>query len=117
MEMGDATEYNFANKYVDGWAHWEILCNCSWFKPYITRWRRELELKIRSSALLQIEQISKDPSHKASFSANRFLLSGEWKDSPSRKGAGRPSKEEIRGYARTLAEEEKSLLEDYERIN
>src|SRR3990167_1337022 len=48
IEMEDILEYEFANKYLDNWSHWEWLTQAGWFKPYVLRWRKELELKIRS---------------------------------------------------------------------
>jgi hypothetical protein len=117
METGDLTEYSFYTKYLDGLEHFEKLCSASFFKPYIERWRKELELRTRAQALRQIVDIAKDSSHKASFSANRFLLAGDWKTPSEAKGRGRPSKADIRAVAQTMAEEEQRLAEDYDRIN
>lgn len=117
MEMSDLTEYNFAQKYVDGWEHWTILCASPFFKPYISRWRHELELKVRALALSQIESISTDPAHKAQFSACRFLLDGGWKTKEDQKTRGRPSKTEIQATLKTYADEERRLEEDFQRIN
>lgn len=118
MEEADPTEYAFADKYLDGYQHWQLLCSSTWFKPYIEQWREELETRIKSSALKTIERISKDNSHKNQFEAIKILLSLGWKEKTSGKGKGRgrPSDDEVKGQLKQLAEEEKSLAEEYKRV-
>lgn len=114
MEHDDPTEYTFAVSCLDSWEHWEILCNCTWFKPYVARWRRELEVRARARALNAIKEAAKADS-KDSFQANKFLLNGGWKND-KRKGAGRPSKEEVQNAAKALAEERRDLDDDLARV-
>lgn len=119
METGDPTEYKFATQYLDGWDHWEALCGCSWFKPYVEAWRRELEVKVRSAALAQIEQVSHldgDTKTKAlAFTANKYLLDGGWKPKGEGK-VGRPTKEAIKKEAFRITQEAQDINEDYNRI-
>lgn len=109
LDLGDPTEYYFAQRYLDGWAHWERLCDCDWFRPYIERWRRELELIIRSQALMRIRMIASSPG-KESFMANKFLLSGSWKMHNNTKIA----KDEIKEEANK--QEKHQVLQDAKRL-
>ena len=117
MEMEDLTEYEFANKYLDGWEHWEMLCQCEWFKPYVERWRKELSLKIQAQALraMRAEAMS---SSKNAFAANKFLVDRGWVDKSSEKshGRGRPSKDEVKKAADAIALSDKRLEEDMQRL-
>lgn len=111
----DPTEINFANEYFEGWEHWQMIANASWFKPFIARWREELELRMRASALSRIQQVAEDATDKNSFAANRYILSGDW--SPKQKGGvGRTTKEAIKQKAEELFAEKQNTDEDYKRI-
>lgn len=113
IAVSDPTEYRFANQYLDGFPHWEMLTRCSWFQPYLARWRRELALKIRSDALAEIIETGKKPS-KDQLAANRFLLVGGWDQELPTKG--RPSKEAIKKAAFDIASDKEALAEDYARV-
>lgn len=115
MEMGDVSELNFARTYFDGWEHWTRICELDWFKPYVTRWREELELQVKAQALKNIQNVAKDVKHRSSYEANKFLLQGGWKGKEESK-AGRPSKEKIREEAHKLHLDSKATSADYERI-
>lgn len=112
MEMEDPTEWRFANEALDGWKHWQSLCEASWFQKYLNRWREELELKMKGRALVEIQATASNPDSKNHYNANRFLLEGGWKDKPSGK-RGRPSKEEIKNEAHRQISRE---VEDLKRI-
>jgi hypothetical protein len=113
LEMEDVLEYEFANTYLDGWSHWELLNQAGWFKPYILRWRKELELKIRSKALRKLREDATSTS-KTANSSNRYLLERGWADKQTK---GRPSKDEIRKAAKEQAESTKILQSDFLRLN
>ena len=49
----------------ESWEHWDTLCDQPWFKPYILRWRRELEAKIKSLALERILKKANDGDFQA----------------------------------------------------
>ena len=115
MAADDPTEYTFAVSCLDSWDHWEMLCACSWFKKYISRWRRELEVRAKARALKRIQDTASSDSKEA-YQANKFLVSGGWKESNKRKGAGRPSKEEVQDAARAMAEERTALDDDLARV-
>lgn len=114
MTIADPTEYSFATQYLDGWEHWEILCECTWFKPYVARWRKELSLKIKSEALANIIIESKSRTTN-SYQASKFLATGEFEDKPTR-GKGRPSKDEVNSEAKRIAEDHFRLKEDFNRL-
>lgn len=115
MEADDPTEYSFAVANLDGWEHWEMLCQCTWFKPYVARWRRELEVRAKARALNQIKAVA-ESGGKEAYQANKFLVTGGWKEDTKRKGAGRPSKDEVSKAAKAMAEEARDLQDDYARV-
>lgn len=116
MESDDPTEYSFAISNLDGWDHWETLCECTWFKPYITRWRRELEIRAKARALLAIKALAADPTSKEHYQASKFLINSGWREKATGRGAGRPSKDEVQKVARQLAEDSRNLEEDFQRV-
>jgi hypothetical protein len=113
MEIGDLTEYKFATQCLDGLEHWDMLCNCNWFKPYVEKWRRELSLKIQSIALANIlEETTRESPAK--FSANKYVLEQGWK--PKTGQRGRPSKDAIREAAEDHISNNRRLEADMERL-
>jgi len=115
METNDPTEWEFAQKYVDGWDHWERLCESPFFQPYVQRWRKELELRMKSKALARIMAESKT-SGKESFAANKYLLEKGWEPKDGQNKRGRPSKQEIAQAAKEQAQHLTRLDDDFERI-
>lgn len=117
LEANDPTEYRFATQYLDGLYHWEVLCECTWFKPYLERWRHELSLRMKSEALARIMKEAKTTS-KDSFMANRYLLEKLWEPHGDPKAKrGRPSKDEIQKAATDIARAENNILDDFKRIS
>lgn len=115
MEASDIPEYTFAKTYLGSWEHWMRLCESSFFKPHISAWRKELEVKVRAEALNTIIQVAKDKSNKSSYDASKLLLKGEWKTTEEKK-RGRPSKSEIEKEASRILAEDDLLKEDYSRL-
>lgn len=114
MEANDPTEWTFSQKYLDGWDHWERLCQCTWFTPYVTRWRKELQLRLASAALARIISESKTNS-KESFTANRYLLERGWVPKDKNSG-GRPTKDAVRQEAHRIASESIQIHDDFKRL-
>lgn len=113
MEANDPTEWKVATTYFDGWDHWEILCGLAWFKPYVTKWRRDLELRMKSQALARIQAEAKTNS-RDSLSASKYLLEKGWeKEAPKR---GRPTKDDIKKAANEMVNSQSQLLSDFERL-
>lgn len=116
LEVNDPTEYAFAVKYLDGWSHWETLCQCTWFKPYLKKWRTELELRMKSKALSRI-MVESASASKNALAANRYLLEKGWEPQEGQGSKrGRPTKEDIKQAASDLARAENHLLDDLSRI-
>lgn len=99
MEEKDPFEYRFANKYFENYDHWELLCECNWFQPFLLRWRKELELYFRSEQLRKIVADSKSSSGTAISSAKYVLEKGWLKAEEARNQRGRPTKAEIKEQA------------------
>jgi hypothetical protein len=115
METKDPTEWKFANAHLGGWRHWELLCESEWFKPYVERWRKELELAIKSEALARIMATGRSSSKEA-FTANRFIVEKGWEPKEPQNKRGRPSKEEIRRAAEDHFVNARNLDEDFDRL-
>lgn len=116
MEMDDPTEWRFAREYLDGWEHWKMLCECSWFAPIVARWREEMELKLKGLALINIQAIAEGDS-KSSFAANRLLLEGGWKEkTQSTRGKGRPKNVSDPGVTKVKEMADRLRLRDDSRI-
>ncbi len=93
VEYEDLLEYEFAEKYLDGWSHWEKLLACQPIRVHIDKWREELDIKIRSRALRHIMEEASDPLNRSFVQANRYLIEKSYLlDGGSKKGRGRPKK-------------------------
>jgi hypothetical protein len=117
MDLDDLTEYEFANTYLDGWEHWQMLCDCEWFKPFVLRWREELELRTKAAALRAIKQEANEGT-KNSYSANKVLLEGGWKKEAGKsvQSRGRPTKDEVNKEAKIEAEKRNQVIGDAKRL-
>ena len=108
LETADPTEYRFAVSHLGGWAHWLTLCELKWFQPYVDEWRMELEVKLRSDALIRVIEDSHSDSRSSTQSA-KYLADGGYKEKAKR---GRPTKQD---QAREKAIKDR-LSKDAERI-
>lgn len=113
MDSNDATEYTFANTYLGGWEHWQKLCNSSFFKPYIEKWRAELEIKHRSIALAKIMETAKGNGRDALQAAKYIADYSKIRPAGTK---GRPSKADIALEARKIADDRKRIEEDFLRL-
>ncbi len=114
IEAEDPTEYSFATTYLDSWSHWKKLSSAPFFKPYLKEWREELEIRLRSSALLRMKTRAVGTS-KDAMQADKILLSGGWK-TEEEKTRGRPSKQSIKQAAEELFTQRTEFDEDFDRI-
>jgi len=73
----DPTEYTFAMTVFGNWHVWEVIREAPQLKPYITRWRREAEIKIKSEAIASIASEMKQGG-RSSFTAAKLLLERGW---------------------------------------
>lgn len=86
LKEEDVTEYEFATKHLLGWQHWKRLCENKQIRKHIDDWREELELKIRSQAIRDMQGLC--ASENGNFSAAKFLADRGWE----KRAPGRPSK-------------------------
>jgi hypothetical protein len=86
LKEEDVTEYEFATKHLLGWQHWKRLCENKQIRSHIDEWREELELKIRSQAIRDMQNLC--ASESGNFSAAKFLADRGWE----KRAPGRPSK-------------------------
>lgn len=118
VDLGDETEYIFANTYLGGWDHWKSCQDSAVLKEHIPAWREELAVKQRAEALARIKQEAADPGNKNYYAANRYLV-GEATES-RRKAAGRKSNAEILSEAKRLTvttqRDSKEVSDDLNRI-
>lgn len=115
LRIADPSEYRVAMELLGSWQHWQTLCACSWFKPYVEQWRGELAQLLLSQSIRAMADVLADPEAAApsKLSAARYLAEQGWKPKNTK---GRPSKADINKEARRIAEMDKDLLEDYNRI-
>lgn len=85
----DPTEYEFATKYLLSWSHWKRIVENKVIGRYISEWRDELEIKLRSRAIRDIQNLCE--SENGNYQAAKFLADRGW----DKRAAGRPSKGEI----------------------
>lgn len=86
LEFEDPTEYEFATNVLLGWKHWQRMCENKLIRKHIDDWRDELEVKLRSRAI--IDAIKE--ARKGHFQAAKWVADRGW----STRGAGRPTKAE-----------------------
>lgn len=113
VDLGDPTGYRWAMKYLGDWDHWLKLCESPWFSEALNGWIKELEIKIRSEAIVRLVEISGSGTPQA-ISAAKFLATLEYKKQPN--GRGRPSKSEMSAELKHLTQLAEEEQEDYERI-
>ena len=112
IELNDPTEYTLATNYFDSWVHWKKIRECNWFKPIYDEMKEELEVKIRSDALVKLRNSMKDP--KNTVQVGKYLLDKGWVDKTDMRG--RPNKDKIKHEAEKLMKEKDDISEDYSRI-
>lgn len=110
LELGDETEYLFAEKYFLNYPHFQKLLAVDWFVNAIEGWRHELKLKNTALGL----KVLQEKAAAGDVRAAKDLVTRPWeKSSP---GAGRPSKKAIQQEAQKMVKESSVYDEDFERI-
>jgi len=111
----DPTEYRFAVSVFGSYECWENLCECDWFKPHVTIWRKELSLLLQAISLDHVSGATDAlalTKHKWLYEQYRALDG----DAPKRSKRGRPSKEEVQRIAIEHARAKSVTNEDAERL-
>lgn len=106
----DPTEYSFAEKHLLGWQHWKRLCENKAIAKHIEEWREELELKIRSQAVRDMQSLC--ASESGNYSAAKFLADRGWE----KRAAGRPSKAEKERHLRVEEKINEEFSADIKRL-
>lgn len=78
LEIADPTEYEFANKCFHSYKHFKFLMELSYFKKFIDDCRDELELKLRSEAVLKIRDEALKGAGSSAITASKFLIERNW---------------------------------------
>ncbi len=99
IQCADPTEYAFAQLCFGSWRHFQHLTTLEWFSDYLQEYRDELEVALRSDALKLLIKQAEDPK---GTTAAKFLANADWKGRSSKRG--RPSKEEVQGERKRLAQ-------------
>jgi hypothetical protein len=114
MLTDDPTEYSFAIEYLGSWKHWKELSECTWMKEFVSRWREELDIRMKAKALMEIREVAK--SGKDKLPANKYLLEKGWEAKPEKATKGRPTKDQINKEAQRIAEDAARVDNDLERL-
>jgi hypothetical protein len=110
LKEEDPTEYVFASKHLLGWQHWKRLCENKVIAKHVDEWREELELKIRSQAVRDMQSLC--ASENGNYSAAKFLADRGWE----KRGAGRPSKQEKERHLRVEEKIQEEFSADIKRL-
>lgn len=111
LECEDPTEYAFASKYLLGWNHWKRLNENSALTHHFQEWREELELKIRSQAVMDIMSQCAENA-QGSFQAAKWLADRGW----DKRAPGRPTKAEAEKERRIKERIDNEYLADVARM-
>ena len=112
MSTLDPTEYKFAIKHVGSWELWQTMLKIPRVKTQVDKWRRELDVKIRSEALARILEASQGETRDA-LGANKYLLEANFL---GKEKVGRPSKEAIATEAKKIVARKEQIIEDQKRL-
>lgn len=79
MAPSDPTEYEFAQAVFGSWDIWQTISQAPTIKVHVARWRKEVEVKVKSEAIRAIAEEMKTGG-RSSFSAAKLLLDKGWLD-------------------------------------
>lgn len=111
LEISDLTEYRVASELLGGWDHWQALLASQWFQAYVVSLRDQLEVKLRSEAILNAVGIMLKGNNQ-SLAAAKWLAEGKYNGAVR----GRPSKEQVAQEAKKMASINRRVQEDAERL-
>jgi hypothetical protein len=116
IAYGDMTGYKMADKYLEGYSHWNLLMKSQWFKEAKAIWDEEIEARLHAEAMETLVAISKGEGPQA-IQAAKFLATKQYREKHPGKGIrGRPSKDEVAGQLKQELEDAKTISRDAERI-
>ncbi len=109
MQESDPAEYTFALRAFGSWEHFKKLESLDWFRKYLLVWRDELEVKLRSQGIKNLQKAAKEGTR--GISAAKYLAEKGWE-----KKRGRPSKDEVDRERAIAAAMEEELQDDAARL-
>ncbi len=109
LEMEDVGEYLFACEHLLGWEHWQRMCSNKQVAEHVEKWRYELELKLRSQAIMEIKAKSK---FEKGINAAKWLAERGW----DKRQAGRPSKAEVERETKVAADLNRMFADDLQNL-
>lgn len=87
MQCEDPTEYDFAMEAWGSWEHHEhMIASCKWFMDYLTKWRSELQVQMKSQAIKALMKVATTDGNRG-ITAAKYISDFGWE-----KKAGRPTK-------------------------
>lgn len=80
MQIADPTEYQFAMAVFGSMRHWNEISDLVWTRDRVAEWRKELEIKLRSEAIMGIIDLVDDPETKETtkFQSLKWLAQSEF---------------------------------------
>lgn len=112
VELGDPTGYEWAMKYLEDYDHWLCLMKRPWFSEQVEIWRNELLAKIKAAAIKRIQEISTGENAATALAAAKYVAERGW----DKDGAGRPTREKVKGELKKLSQDAQQTEDDYARI-
>lgn len=112
VAVGDPTGYLWALKYLKSWDHWLRLMKSGWFQNAYEYWVGELHMKMKSEAIMRIQDISENAANDGQrLAASKYLAERAYENK-----RGRPSKTEVRGELKRLAELDQDTQDEFKRV-
>ncbi len=93
LEVADPTEYETAMCLIGDWEHYQLIRNHPKIKPYMDKWAKEVEVKLRSESIRKMIRHSGAPN---GASAAKWLAEGSFMGRVMSKKADKQEEEEIR---------------------
>lgn len=91
LECRDPSEYSVAQALLGDWEHWQEVRNHVLIKPHVDKWADELDVKLRSEAIMQLKIHAKS---QGGIAAAKWLAEKGYTSDANKKNVGRPKKEE-----------------------
>lgn len=107
LTVDDPSEYEFAEHVFGDYAHWKLISDTAWMKPYLEEWRMVADVKRKSKAFKSVVR-EVDEGGRNSYTAAKYLIEEPWKDK-RRKGV----KEQVEA---TKERASSAVASDFERI-
>lgn len=109
LEVGDPTEYEFAQQHLGGWDHWKRILNHNTLREdYISKWREELSMRFRSEAVRGM--VGAATGERPSFQAIKWLADAGW-DMDGGKGSQKRKKAEKKAAVVAIKSEYENDIE------